>query len=124
MPVFPLTEPGAVHDPSVVKVVRAADGRTLYCSRSAVPHVRGVPPEEWPEGARFWGHIGLYAYKREFLLRFGELPTSPLEDAERLEQLRWLEAGVVLHTFEAASQGPSVDTAAQLDEVRAIFAAR
>jgi 3-deoxy-manno-octulosonate cytidylyltransferase (CMP-KDO synthetase) len=124
MPVYSLTDPEAVHDPSVVKVVRAADGRTLYCSRSAVPHVRGHPSAEWPAAARFWGHIGLYAYKREFLLRFGELPAGGLEEAERLEQLRWLEAGVELHTFEAGSQGPSVDTQAQLEEVREIFASR
>ncbi len=123
MPVYQLTEAEAVHDPSVVKVIRDADGRTLYCSRSAVPHVRERPLDQWPGAARFWGHIGLYAYKRDFLLGFGELPDGELEQAERLEQLRWLEAGIELQTFEAASQGPSVDTVAQLERVRDIFAA-
>jgi 3-deoxy-manno-octulosonate cytidylyltransferase (CMP-KDO synthetase) len=123
MPVYPLEDADAVQDPSVVKVIRATDGRALYCSRSPVPYVRDHPPERWPEAARFWGHIGLYAYKRDFLLSFGELRRAGLESAEHLEQLRWIEAGIHLDTFEAASQGPSVDTQAQLDQVREIFAA-
>lgn len=124
MPVYPMTQAEDVTDPSVVKVVRAHDGRALYCSRSPVPHVRGEPAEEWPQSASFWGHVGLYAYTRDFLRSFDHLPVSPLEHSERLEQLRWLEAGLRLHTFEVEPQGPSVDTPAQLDRVRAAFLAR
>ncbi len=121
MPVYPLRDAADVHDPNVVKVVRAHDGRTLYCSRSPVPHVRDAATTEWPDTATFWGHAGLYAYRRAFLEGFADLPASPLEDAERLEQLRWLEAGVHLHTFEVAAQPPSVDTIGQLDRVRELF---
>jgi 3-deoxy-manno-octulosonate cytidylyltransferase (CMP-KDO synthetase) len=121
MPVYRITRAEDVHDPSVVKVVRTHAGRTLYCSRSPVPHVRGAPAEAWPESASFWGHVGLYGYNRDFLGRFSELPASPLEDSERLEQLRWIEAGLDLHTFEVAPQGPSVDTPTQLERVRATF---
>ncbi len=121
MPVYALGDPADVHDPNVVKVVRAHDGRVLYCSRSPVPHVRDAPTAQWPQRAGFWGHAGLYAYRRGFLERFASLPPSPLEAAERLEQLSWLEAGVHLHGFEVPPQPPSVDTAGQLDRVRALF---
>ena len=124
MPVYRIDSASDLADPNVVKVVRARDGRVLYCSRSPVPHLRGVPVDTWPERGSFWGHVGLYAYTREFLRAFDELPMSPLEQTERLEQLRWLEAGVGLHTFEVAPQGPSVDTPAQLERVRASFRER
>lgn len=124
MPVYRMTAAADVHDPSVVKVVRARDGATLYCSRSPVPHVRDATTDAWTERGTFWGHVGLYAYTREFLERFPDLPRSELEDAERLEQLRWLDAGLSIHTFEVPSQGPSVDTLEQLSQVRRAFAAR
>ena len=121
MPVYRMRRAEDVHDPSVVKVVRAHDDRVLYCSRSPVPHVRDAAPEDWPVAASIWGHVGLYVYSSAFLHDFAELPRSPLEDTERLEQLRWLEAGLHLHTFEVQPQGPSVDTPAQLERVRAAF---
>jgi 3-deoxy-manno-octulosonate cytidylyltransferase (CMP-KDO synthetase) len=123
IPVQRITSAGSLHDPSVVKVVRAQDGRALYCSRSPVPHVRDADPDDWPRAAGFWAHVGLYAYRREFLEGFGELPPSGLEHAERLEQLRWLEAGLRLHTFEVDAQGPSIDTPADLERVRSLLMA-
>jgi 3-deoxy-manno-octulosonate cytidylyltransferase (CMP-KDO synthetase) len=123
MPVYRLTREEDVRDPGVVKVVRAADGRALYCSRSPIPHVRdGGGP--WVGRANFWAHAGLYAYTGDFLRAFRELPMSSLEDAERLEQLRWLEAGLRIQTFEVAPQPPSVDTPADLERVRDLFLAR
>jgi 3-deoxy-manno-octulosonate cytidylyltransferase (CMP-KDO synthetase) len=124
MPVYRMERAEQVHDPSVVKVVRAHDGSTLYCSRSPIPHVRGSVSDAWAETATFWGHVGLYAYARSFLEAFSELPVSGLEDAERLEQLRWLEAGRRLHTLEVEPQGPSVDNEEQLERVRDMFARR
>ncbi len=124
LPAYRMTRPEDVGDPSVVKVVRAHDGRVLYCSRSPVPYVRDVAAEHWPSVASFWGHVGLYAYGSGFLRAFAGLPPSPLEDTERLEQLRWLEAGLHLHSFEVAPQGPSVDTPGQLERVRATFLER
>ena len=117
LPVYALTSSADIHDPATVKVVRAADGRVLYCSRAAVPHVRDAEPDQWGQRAAFWAHAGLYAYSRDFLAGFSQLPASPLEDAERLEQLRWLEAGLWIHSFEVAPQGPSVDTPADLERV-------
>lgn len=124
MPVYPIDRPEAVHDPNVVKVVRAADARALYCSRSPVPFVRDHSPQEWSAAASFWGHVGLYAYKRDFLRLYTELQPGGLEQAERLEQLRLLESGIDIDTFEVAAQGPSVDTQEQLEQVREIFARR
>jgi 3-deoxy-manno-octulosonate cytidylyltransferase (CMP-KDO synthetase) len=122
LPVYPLR--GAeVLDPAVVKVVRTHAGRVMYCSRSVVPYVRN-DPDNWETRANFWGHAGLYAYTREFLRNFQDLPTSPLEQAERLEQLRWLQAGLYVHSFEVPEQGPSVDTPADLERARDLLLAR
>ncbi len=82
------------------------------------------PADRWTERARCLGHSGIYSYSRAFLRGFGELPTSMLEEAERLEQLRWLEAGPHVHSFLVEPQGPSVDTAEQLARVRTAFALR
>ncbi|MDP2712957.1 MAG: 3-deoxy-manno-octulosonate cytidylyltransferase [Solirubrobacteraceae bacterium] len=124
MAVYALEHAADLHDPSVVKVVRAHDGRVLYCSRSAIPHVRDAPTDLWTQRAACLGHSGIYAYGRAFLESFAELPPSPLEDAERLEQLRWLQAGLHVHSFLVEPQGPSVDTPQQLERVRAAFAER
>jgi 3-deoxy-manno-octulosonate cytidylyltransferase (CMP-KDO synthetase) len=76
-------EPDALGDPNRVKVVLDRFGRALYFSRSAIPFAR--VGEAAP---RCWQHVGLYAYRREFLLRFAALPQTPAERAEGLEQLR------------------------------------
>ncbi len=90
----PIRRRAQLENPAVVKVVRDAGGRALYFSRSVIPH-----PREWDdalltaEPARFLQHIGLYAYRREFLMRLAAMPPSALEQIEKLEQLRVLEAG-------------------------------
>jgi 3-deoxy-manno-octulosonate cytidylyltransferase (CMP-KDO synthetase) len=117
MPVHPLVAEEEVHDPSVVKVVLDRSGRVLLCSRSPVPHVREAAGA-WIDHAPYWGHPGLYAYSRDFLAALPGLPPSPLEDAERLEQLRWLEAGVEVRAFAVAPQGPSIDTPSDLERAR------
>jgi 3-deoxy-manno-octulosonate cytidylyltransferase (CMP-KDO synthetase) len=123
MPVYRLTRDEDLVDPGIVKVVRAADGRALYCSRSPIPYVRDASAA-WAPGAKFFGHPGLYAYTADFLRAFPELPMSPLEDAEKLEQLRWLEAGLRIHTFEVEPQPKSIDTPGDLERVRELFPAR
>jgi 3-deoxy-manno-octulosonate cytidylyltransferase (CMP-KDO synthetase) len=123
MPVYLLAREQDLRDPSVVKVVRGTDGRALYCSRAPIPHLRDGSGA-WVARANFWAHAGLYAYTGDFLRSFPELPMSPLEDAERLEQLRWIQAGLRIHTFEIAGQPPSVDTPADLARVRTLSLAR
>ncbi|MEO6808171.1 MAG: 3-deoxy-manno-octulosonate cytidylyltransferase [Isosphaeraceae bacterium] len=88
----PIHDIETYHDLSCVKVVCSRQGRALYFSRSPIPHHRDGPPEGkgTPLG---YLHLGLYAYRRDFLLRLAALPPSPLESAEKLEQLRVLESG-------------------------------
>ena len=112
----------ALHNPNVVKTLVSADGRALYFSRSALPHVRGVDPDDWHAHAPFWGHVGLYGYRADVLARWSALPVSPLEHIEKLEQLRLLEAGIGIGTFEVSGDFLSVDTAPQLEQARAMAA--
>ncbi len=111
-----------VHNPNVVKTLLAADGRALYFSRSALPHVRGVDQADWPAHTTYWGHVGLYGYRADVLQRWTALPHSPLEHTEKLEQLRLIEAGIGIGSFPVAGESLSVDTAEQLEEARAIAA--
>lgn len=109
-----------VHNPNVVKTLLAADGRALYFSRSALPHVRGEHPDHWHCHAPYWGHVGIYGYRADVLARWAELPYSPLEHTEKLEQLRLLEAGIGIGTFKVEGESLSVDTPAQLEQARAM----
>jgi 3-deoxy-manno-octulosonate cytidylyltransferase (CMP-KDO synthetase) len=112
-----------VHNPNVVKTLVSADGRALYFSRSAIPHVRGVDPAEWHAHVPYWGHVGIYGYRADVLARWNELPHSPLEEIEKLEQLRLLEAGIGIGTFAVEGESLSVDTEEQLAQARAMVAA-
>jgi 3-deoxy-manno-octulosonate cytidylyltransferase (CMP-KDO synthetase) len=107
-----------VHNPNVVKTLLAADGRALYFSRSAIPHVRGVEPADWPAQTTYWGHVGIYGYRADVLMRWNQLPHSPLEHTEKLEQLRLIEAGIQIGTFPVQGESLSVDTAEQLEQAR------
>jgi 3-deoxy-manno-octulosonate cytidylyltransferase (CMP-KDO synthetase) len=91
----PIRDEAVYRDPSCVKVVCARPGRALYFSRSPIPcHRDGLPaPLTASDPPLAFLHLGVYAYRRDFLLSIGSLPASPLEAAERLEQLRVLEAG-------------------------------
>ena len=95
--------PAQLDDPNAVKVVTANNGRALYFSRATIPYQRGIPlhPRK---------HLGLYAYRKAALRRFAELPPSPLESAERLEQLRWLEEGISIHVVPTPFDTIGVDT--------------
>ena len=107
--------PENVGNPNAVKVVTAADGRALYFSRAAVPFDRDG------QGAAYWKHLGLYAYRRAALLRFAALPQGVLEQAERLEQLRLLEHGMGLYVEAVDFDTVGVDTEEDLQRVEAIL---
>ena len=89
----PIVSEEVYRDPSCVKVVCSAAGRALYFSRSPIPHHRDGLASLPSLRPLAYLHLGLYAYRRDFLLELAALPPSPLESAERLEQLRVLEAG-------------------------------
>ena len=116
-PVYRLT-PQTIHNPAVVKTLLAHDGRALYFSRSAIPHVRDVNPELWHEHTDYWGHVGMYGFRGDVLAMWDQLPASPLEDVERLEQLRLIEAGLTIATFQVEGTSLSVDTSEQLEQAR------
>jgi len=105
-------------NPSVVKLVTDAAGYALYFTRSAVPFVR--PGQPVPT---YWRHLGLYAYRREFLATLSALTPTPLEQAEGLEQLRALEHGFRISTAETQADTIGVDTPEDLERVRQLVAA-
>jgi 3-deoxy-manno-octulosonate cytidylyltransferase (CMP-KDO synthetase) len=100
-------------NPAVVKVVVDGEGFALYFTRKAVPFVR--PGQPAPAS---WRHLGLYAYRRSFLLKFAALAPTPLERAEGLEQLRALEHGYRIRTVETGIDAIGVDTPEDLERVR------
>lgn len=83
----------ALENPNSPKVVLGSEAQALYFSRSVVPYLRGVERKEWLKSHTFYKHIGIYAFRSEVLKQVTSLPQSPLELAESLEQLRWLEHG-------------------------------
>jgi 3-deoxy-manno-octulosonate cytidylyltransferase (CMP-KDO synthetase) len=117
-PVYRITSTDDLCSPNVVKVARAWDGRALYFSRNPIPYVRDWPLEEWLRHQSFWGHIGVYGYRRDVLARYASLPASPLQQAESLEQLRFLEAGYTFRTMETTYRSVAVDTQEDLEKVR------
>ena len=102
-------------DPNAVKVVTDMRGRALYFSRSPIPYLRR-PQREGAESYTL--HIGIYGYRRDFLLKFAALPPSPLEMAEGLEQLRALEYGFPIRVVETAYRVVGVDTPDDLARVK------
>ena len=118
-----------IFDPDVVKVVFDDRGRAAYFSRAPIPYCRGrfdTPGSTVSQSVRrplHHRHIGLYAYRADFLGRFRSLEPAPSELAESLEQLRAIHHGYAIHVEAARERpGPGVDTPADLERVRAIFA--
>jgi 3-deoxy-manno-octulosonate cytidylyltransferase (CMP-KDO synthetase) len=106
--------------PHVVKMVVDAAGRALAFSRAAEP---AVPGDAGAPSRAVWKHVGLYGYRRDFLLRFAALPQTPGEIAQALEQLRALEHGHAIDTVETAHDSVGIDTPADLEIARRRLAA-
>lgn len=113
----------SVRDPNVVKVVCDASGLALYFSRAPIPHIRDEEDRSLqPE--IYWKHIGLYVYRRDFLLEFAGMPQTPLEKLEKLEQLRVLENGHKIAVVDTEYEGIGVDVPEDLEKVRCLLAAQ
>ena len=98
-------------NPNVVKVVLNNSGYALYFSRAIVPFIRGeADGRRWFERHTFYKHVGLYIFRRRFLMQYTQLPVSQLEKAEKLEQLRILEAGYKIITGITTYDSISIDT--------------
>ena len=136
-----LEAPEDINDPNVVKVVFSADGNALYFSRAPIPYHRdsyesGVLSPELKDKEKllyksensslithdlrrfYYKHIGIYAYRKDVLLKFSKLPQTKLEDIEKLEQLRALENGFRIKVKETVFETIGVDTPADLERVR------
>jgi 3-deoxy-manno-octulosonate cytidylyltransferase (CMP-KDO synthetase) len=120
-PVYKITNPRDLTNPNIVKVVRGSDGTGLYFSRSTIPFVRDVDPANWNTALSFWGHTGVYAYRRSVLLEYSSMPLGILEQAEQLEQLRLLETGKRILTVEIDYHSRGVDIPSDLDLVKGMI---
>ena len=105
----------ALCNPNTPKVVFSeTDHRALLFSRSVIPYLRGIPESEWLQHERHYGHIGMYAYRGDVLRRIVALPPSAAEQAESLEQLRWLEHGLTIRVAVSAWSSLGIDTPSDL----------
>ncbi|MVM35431.1 3-deoxy-manno-octulosonate cytidylyltransferase [Spirosoma sp. HMF4905] len=106
-----------LHDPKEAKIVINAQNEALYFSRSAVPYLWNIEPDQWHAHHAYHRHVGLYAYRADILEKITQLPPSVLERAESLEQLRWLEAGYRIKLVSTNFQTPSVDSPADIEKI-------
>ena len=109
-------------NPNSPKVVINQHREALYFSRSVIPYIRGIEPAKWAESHLFYKHIGLYAYRADVLKEIVQLPQSPLEIAERLEQLRWLENGYKIKVAITQLETMGIDTPEDMKQALNILA--
>lgn len=116
----PIDDPEQINDPSVVKAVFNRHGQALYFSRSTIPHIR--EPEGVSTKDIYWRHIGIYAYRRDYLLKFVAEPPCALENLEKLEQLRALDMGCRMKVIKTQDFGIGVDTPEDVAKAEALLA--
>jgi 3-deoxy-manno-octulosonate cytidylyltransferase (CMP-KDO synthetase) len=120
----PISSPDEYNNPNVVKVVVSAAGRALYFSRRTIPYLRDAASGSVSEQLAafpFLKHLGIYGYRREALLRLVKFPVSPLERAEKLEQLRALENGIPIAVVRVAYDSVGVDVPADVKRVEQLL---
>ena len=110
--VTPFAKDADPNNPNIVKAVISHDGKALYFSRSAIPYHR---PPTYTGAAPYYHHLGIYGYRRSFLLKFAGWKPSVLEQTEKLEQLRALEHGATIQTIVIDHAPPGIDTAEQYE---------
>ncbi len=121
----PIRNPAEYDNPNVVKVVVNAAGRALYFSRRTIPYLRAAASSSVSEQLAafpFLKHLGIYGYRRETLLRLVKFPVSPLENAEKLEQLRALENGIPIKVVQVDYDSVGVDVPADVKRVERLLA--
>ena len=112
-----IEQPEALDNPNIVKAVISQSGEALYFSRFPIPFLRGVPPENRLEHHHFYKHIGLYGFRNDILRQITALSPTPLERAESLEQLRWLEHGYRIAVRITELETIGIDTPEDLAKV-------
>lgn len=111
----------ALFNPNSPKVVLNRSGEAIYFSRSVIPHIRGKAHTDWLSAHTFYKHIGLYAYRTATLAEIVRLPSSPLELAESLEQLRWIENGYAIQTAITHHETIGIDTPEDMERALAFL---
>ena len=106
-----------LQNPNTPKVLVDAHSEAIYFSRSVVPYMRGVQPDQWAAAHTFYKHIGIYAYRADVLARITHMPQGVLEQCESLEQLRWLENGLHIKVAVTTAENYSVDTPDDLAKI-------
>ncbi|CAM3673664.1 3-deoxy-manno-octulosonate cytidylyltransferase [Sphingobacterium prati] len=106
---------------NIPKVVRNIHGEAIYFSRQTIPFLRGIEQEQWLKEQTFYKHIGIYAYQADTLRALTQLPVSGLEEAEALEQLRWIENGYTIQTAVTTHETIAVDTKEDLNKILKLF---
>lgn len=112
----PIRERSLFESPNVVKVVCDDRGRAMYFSRSPIPYCRDGEPDFAAKPARYFQHLGIYAYRRAALLRLAKTPPHPLEETEKLEQLRMLGHGGAIQVGIVSNSHRGVDTPGDYDD--------
>ena len=114
----------AIQNPNSPKIVVDRKGFAMYFSRSVIPFCRGKEQETWGTAFPYLKHIGMYAYRREVLREVTNLPQSPLEITESLEQLRWLENGYRIKVGETYTETVGIDTPEDLQKANAFISSK
>ncbi|RLD57328.1 MAG: 3-deoxy-manno-octulosonate cytidylyltransferase [Bacteroidetes bacterium] len=107
-------------DPNVVKAIVGTNGKAIYFSRQTIPYIRDTEKREWLDAHNFYKHIGIYGYTAKVLGEIVALKESPLEKAESLEQLRWLENGYGITIKETEFESFGIDTPEDLSKIKNI----
>lgn len=107
---IPVDNYEVLFDTGEVKIVLNEKDEALYFSRMVIPFIKGVAKEEWHLNHSYYRHVGMYAYRSDVLVRLSQLPVSALEQAESLEQLRWLEAGFRIKCVVTGFDSHCIDT--------------
>ena len=110
-----------LENPNTPKVILSQAGEAICFSRSVIPYLRGVEKSQWAAAHTYYKHIGIYAYRTDILAQITKMTQTPLEQAESLEQLRWLENGLHIHVAITHSDNHSIDTPEDLQRVVALM---
>lgn len=116
--ITPIQTTDILFDSNKVKATTSANNFALYFSRQPIPFQRDVPEEDWLKNHTYFLHIGLYAYRKEVLKAITQLEQTPLEKAEKLEQLRWLENGFRIKTVLTSHGNIGIDTPSDLERLQ------
>jgi 3-deoxy-manno-octulosonate cytidylyltransferase (CMP-KDO synthetase) len=106
-----------LHNTNSPKVIINKNSEAIYFSRSPLPHIRGQEPQNWLLHFTYFKHIGIYGYRADILKQITKLPVSPLEKAESLEQLRWVENGYKIKVAETEIETIAIDTPEDLKKL-------